>query len=425
MKARKKGLEIRIPNVSGYIKEHPILSCVTIFLILSSLWLKVEFAKDFRPPLPGQDDETYHRIGAQIAKGASFPGYYYAPGYSHFLGIVYFLFGDSYLTGRMAMIALSLVNSLIIFLIAKLLFNQRTAYIAFIISLFDLDFHFFATNLYTEILFIFFVLLMFYFSFALIEKKTLKLSIAAGASIALAMFIKFEIAIMIPLWIIWVFLNVKDKKAVYRFAAALLVTIFIIQLPWFVRNYNISGGEMVLVSTTGGVNMWIGNNPYATGSYDHSPPPGVEYNPFKSLDHTEPGYDAKKNNLATKLALQYIRENPAVFLKKSYTFLTEYWLIPTRKYLRRWHPDNYLIYAWALELFAIAGLLLSFRKNWMRHSLIYAFFLTTTFVYMISFYMQRYKVPLIPFAIIFAAYAIHEATTRVRIKGGYIVINKD
>ncbi|MFH0860254.1 MAG: glycosyltransferase family 39 protein [Candidatus Altiarchaeota archaeon] len=405
-----------LSDVVNFIKERPLVALITLFILIGSTYMKVDFARDYRAPLPGQDDEGYHRFGLSIAGGKGFPGYYYEPGFSYFLGMVYYLFGGDYVIGRLSLVLLSVINAFLLWKIAKLLFNDRVAWASFVISLVDLDLFFHATNLYNEMLLISVLLVGFYCMFIFRKYNNLKSWIVASAAVGFSLYLKAQTVFLIPAIIIWLLINLKDRKHVLRLSAILLAAVLIIQLPWFIRNYNVSGGEIVFVSTNSGVNFWIGNNPYSSGCYEHSPPEGVHYSPFENLDPAQPNYDAAKNRLAIKLALEHITAHPDIFIQKINRFLTEFWFIPTETCILRWYPENYLAYAWPLWILTLAGVALTCKRYWKQHSIFYLYFAITTVTYMVSFYMQRYKVPLIPFEIMFASYAIINLLSRVKVE---------
>lgn len=73
--------------------------------------------------------------------------------------------------------------------------------------------------------------------------------------------------------------------------------------PWAARNYHIFG-RVVLISTNGGSNLWMGNNPDSTGEYQEPPsPPGMN--------------EAERDAHRGKLAKEYILAEPVAFAKRT------------------------------------------------------------------------------------------------------------
>lgn len=76
-------------------------------------------------------------------------------------------------------------------------------------------------------------------------------------------------------------------------------------LPWTVRNFHVFG-KPVFVSTNGGDNLWIGNNPQATGKYINPYTLSLE---LRGLSETD------RDSLATKSATDYIKSHPMKTLR--------------------------------------------------------------------------------------------------------------
>src|SRR5260370_18163777 len=98
----------------------------------------------------------------------------------------------------------------------------------------------------------------------------------------------------------------------------------IVILPWSARNYALFG-EPVAISTSGGINLWIGNNPTVTGlsgSYRDPPDwrPGESHNPTETGIYQEPSdlypgmNEAQKDRFLGKEAIAYIMQAPTVFM---------------------------------------------------------------------------------------------------------------
>jgi 4-amino-4-deoxy-L-arabinose transferase-like glycosyltransferase len=84
------------------------------------------------------------------------------------------------------------------------------------------------------------------------------------------------------------------RSALLVYAAAIAVLV-----PWTLRNQQ-ALGKTVVVSTNGGINLYIGHNPRASGAYDDA---GLS-------DLLLTGTEVERDEQARRAALAYIREHP-------------------------------------------------------------------------------------------------------------------
>jgi len=87
-------------------------------------------------------------------------------------------------------------------------------------------------------------------------------------------------------------------------AAAAMVVLLAVLSPWTIRNYR-EFGRVVLVSTNGGANMWMGNNPDTTGHYQLPPPMRPDQN------------EAQWDKDLGEQAKAYIKKEPVAFVKRT------------------------------------------------------------------------------------------------------------
>jgi 4-amino-4-deoxy-L-arabinose transferase-like glycosyltransferase len=99
------------------------------------------------------------------------------------------------------------------------------------------------------------------------KQRSPALAIPAGCLLALAALTRSTWLVVLPLALAWLTYYLKGNwrawgKMVLLLGLAASVTL----LPWVVYNYQ-AQGKVMLTSTNGGLNFWIGNNPQATGEY--------------------------------------------------------------------------------------------------------------------------------------------------------------
>ncbi len=103
------------------------------------------------------------------------------------------------------------------------------------------------------------------------ERRTLARVAVAGVLLALATYVR-PTALLLPVVLAgsaWL-RGLSFPRAAGQVALAAVVMAVIIA-PWSVRNTRLFG-QFVLVSTNGGSNLWMGNNPQTTGFYQDRPP---------------------------------------------------------------------------------------------------------------------------------------------------------
>ncbi len=182
----------------------------------------------------------------------------------------------------------------------------------------------------------------------------------------------------------------------------------IVVSPWIIKTH-VEHGVFVFMTATSGMNLFIGNNPYANGCYNND---GFEkYEKFLVAEKNIVKNNLEfyqKDKLAGELALEYIKENPRGFIGKMAEQLATFWLLPNRYC---WHlplslPDIMIDYTGGLWILSIIGFFYSTRR-WKQHVVVYLLFALMISVTLVTFYEYRYRLPLIPFQIMFTAYALN------------------
>jgi len=192
--------------------------------------------------------------------------YFRAPGYIYFLSAVYRLCGDSYAAPRLLQFGLGLMNVILVWWLYRQIFNSRYALWAGLVAALYWIFVYYEGTLYETTFFTFLLLLL---AAALVRLRRLKSLATAG----LAGFIFAAGAITRPNLLVcalpiagWIWIaarspqNCRWTKSVLVFMGVTLLTI----APVTLRNY-MKSGEMVLVSSNAGINLYAGNNETSDG----------------------------------------------------------------------------------------------------------------------------------------------------------------
>jgi hypothetical protein len=202
-------------------------------------------------------------------------------------------------------------------------------------------------------------------------------------------------------------------------AAAFLLIAFACLAPWVIRNYR-EFGRIIPVCASGGVNLWVGNNPRATGSqhYELYPKP-LSPDLKKAFDQPmDRFYTVRVNDALGSLAIDYIRTHPrgdAILAAKK---LFIFWLFDPS------HPGNavggdkggspaYWAPSLVLSFFAAWGAVLRGKKIFTHDLFVSASVLFALAIGMVVFVLPRYKIVIDPFLIIIAANAVATVAARI------------
>ncbi|HAW49642.1 TPA: hypothetical protein DCX16_01625 [bacterium] len=255
---------------------------IPIFLLAIAFYFRIAYLSHLRVndtgfwhPQPGTDMHTYHNFAKEIINGVFSHNepYYYGPLYFYFLSLIYRVFGENLYIAKFIQMMLGVFTSLLIFLLAKKVFNQVVAYISLVLAIFYAGFYIHEGVLLIETLATFLNTSFVFFLLRTQEKPSYKNFTFAGIFLGLSALSRANILLFVPFVLIWrlvisnLRLRILDLKKFTFFCLVVLLTIS----PATIRNYLVSG-KFVLISTNGPALFWIGNNPYATGEYKYPPP---------------------------------------------------------------------------------------------------------------------------------------------------------
>lgn len=397
---------------------------------------------------PVGDSAIYHNRAVEIAGGDLIgrEAYFHSsPFYPYFLGLIYKLFGVNFSLIRIIQFLIGSFNCLLIYLLVRRLpeGNKAIAFLAGLFAAFYGVFVFFDGDLLMIPLVLFFTLLS---TLLLVKARTSGDESASPAKAFAHLFLagiflgfaglgKPNVLLFAPFALIWIISGFRRRFAwkrakdglIFAFSCCLAV------LPITLRNYVVSK-DFVLVSSNAGVNLYIGNNEMATGVFFLPPESGLEnthlYVSSKASAEQATGMTGMKPSQVSRYwssrAFDYIRSNPGDALRLMWRKFLLFWNhfeIPNHHnfYYIRLHFGailNYLIlgFAWIAPL-ALIGMIARIRRRSSPELRLYFGFVIVYMVSLIPFFITaRYRLPVVPFLIIFAVLGIRELIDRVRTK---------
>ena len=210
---------------------------------------------------------------------------------------------------------------------------------------------------------------------------------------------------------ICIWIRQKRSRAVKSLAIYLSMAAMCL-IPWVTRNYIIFH-RFIPLTTSGGINLWEGQNQNASGTRSNYVVPNIEISPAmsKAINSLRPtqDYEIKRDRIYREYALADLKAEPWRAAKLAwikFTFLWgHYWGIhfsyPGAESFAYWFP-------WFFQLpFFVYGLYTAVRKR-RGLSLFYAYLIISTSVAMVFFVIPRYRIFILPVVLLFAAYGLKE-----------------
>ncbi len=248
------------------------------------------------------------------------------------------------------------------------------------------------------------------------EKPSLAKGIAAGWLLGLFALSRPALfpcaALLFGAWFIQGNMRQRHWRAV--------VLVFILGFsPWTLRNYLVHQ-QVVLVSTNGGYNFWIGNNAFATGeAYAADGQPVWTKMPAELKARVLAAGEAAGDRILYKEGMRWVTDNPAAFAAlTAKRFVYFWWFRPGAGVGQGAHSTfpaswrfGYQIFYALLLVGAVIGLVLS-RHWWPQLLPFYALFAGFTLVYSVFFVHTRYRMVLEPFLIVLAAFGANALAKR-------------
>lgn len=198
--------------------------------------------------------------------------------------------------------------------------------------------------------------------------------------------------------------NQPASKKITQFVLAGAVALTVVT-PWLIRN-SMAVGSPVL-NTNGGFNLYLGNNPSATGMFVSitDTPRGTTWHQLRATG------ELKASNTLKAEAMEWIKRNPSDFLLLSIKKAGLFWMPPIHEgrgpssKLEDASRQIWLLQYIFLCVASVAGLTVRRLRN-TPTLLLWGSLLSYTSIHMIFYVIFRYREPVMPFIIILAALSV-------------------
>ncbi len=261
-------------------KHSALRSLSILFIILSFGFIlrlvylaEIKRAPDFALPLV---DAGYHDYWARSAASRqwrpprfepdpqiSTTPYFRPPGYPFFLAAVYAALGDDYTTPRMAQFLLGLVGVVIIYLLGRRIFGESTGLVAAALAAVEWIFIYFEGELLEPSLSVVLILALVLALLRYRDRAVAGRALAAGLALGALSLVRPNALLLSAVTALW-FRRRRGRARWVRDTAVMAAGVGLFILPVAIRNYRVSG-DFVPISSNGGINLLIGNGERADG----------------------------------------------------------------------------------------------------------------------------------------------------------------
>ena len=378
-----------------------------IFLIAFSLRLALLCEHNFAlgwegDGFPKSDAKTYDVVAMNILKGRGFgiylSGFKYSsissPLYPLFLAFMYSFFGHNYMAVKIAQLVIGSLNAVVVYAIGKRLFTRSVGIISGLIFASYLPHMWWTSALMREVFSTFLFGLAYLAMIKAIDEVSLKNNILAGISIGIAILMRGQALVFLPVLAICGFIGSNRKQ----YFSILLFALLVIS-PWVIRSMVVHNGA-VIMETAAGRQFWTGTNPKYRGLFycraaRHE---ALWEKPFQS--------EAQRCGRLNREAIGFIKDNPEFYFGAVKARLKRFWHIGGLRVVR-FNPKGIEVFLpYMVMFFGFVGALHGFFLSPRVIPLI-LIILSYSLVSGVCGSHTRYRLPLEPFLIVLSGYTVY------------------
>jgi tetratricopeptide (TPR) repeat protein len=373
-------------------------------------------------------DPLYHDVWAQNIAGGNWVGgkvFFRAPFYAYFLAIIYKIFGHNYVIPRLIQHLVGSFSCILVYWVAKRLFGWKTATIASLLAATYGMFFYYEDELLLDSFLVFFDLLLILFLLKTRNNPKILNWFVCGIILGFSAITRPNILFFMPfvwLWVFLIFIKGKRLKEVSIFCAIFLIGSALVIFPVALRNYLV-GKDLVLIASQGGINFYIGNNRNSDGMSAIFYKEDWQYRDFEHVAEEEAGKSLKPSQISNfyyQKGFKFLLDEPdkafKLWVKKLYVFWNKFEVSNNQDiyFFRRYSSLIRIlpIGFWFVGPLGLVGMVLSIvgtRKaaETRKSALLPILFVFSYMLTVVMFFVTaRFRLPVIPFLIIFSSFAL-------------------
>jgi len=409
---RRFGSNLRYPKLSIYL-----LALATALFMILVIW-----------PHQGavlQTDDPYGLsiLGRSIAEGRGFaqldhpdlPTMRRAPVYPAFIALLYTIGGAHTILVRVAQCFIAAGTATLAYATGKAVFSKEAGLIAGVLCAFHPMVLRYVPDIQVETLLAFFTTLMVWCGVRFVQKPSWGAGFALGAAGALGALVKGVLLVCPPIfavcWLLWRWR--KGERPSLRpllQCAAIAAAMCVVILPWTARNYRVTGGHFVLISTNAGGEFLRGyvfaqpkyylleQRPYVEGENEANQ---MEIDLFKAQGKVWERDETETESVVSKAAKEKLLADPGAFVRKAVIGTFAFWYELTNRKNSLFVGGCALV-AWALAIFGLRRARTQGRVVWPLLQPI----VSINLLYAALLALGRYSAAVIPTLMVLAAWGL-------------------
>lgn len=412
-----------------------------LIIFVSAMALRIIYFNLYKdtnifPVLEASDGESYYFWAKDIVNGDIWGSKAFMkwPFYAYWVALIFKAIGTSAALIYSLQFVLGGINSILIYLIAKKIFDRKIGLLAGLFSAcYGLFIFYEGLLVYTSVS-LFLNSILFLWILYLKDPPGARKLFWLGVFLGICVITQGNIIIFGVLAMAWVLKNsrLEKKKKFYNFII-FLAGMSIIIGSVTLRNYLVEK-DRVLITGNLGINFYLGNNPQASGAFfcpgELTMNQDDMFRDSKIIAERDLGRRLLTSHVSSywfNRALSFIRQDPGRFIKLftdklSYIYMPreivhdiEFNFIAGKLSFLKF---NFLLLKFILP-FGLLGMLLGL-KNFNKNALLYIILLSLSLSIAIFFVTSRYRVMMVPYLLIFASFGIFSIWNTLKQKRYFI-----